>query len=416
VSETLKISRLGHRGDGIVDTPSGPRYVPYTLPGETVTVDDIAGHPDRAHLLTVDTASAERIEPICPHFGVCGGCALQHWALARQRDWKRQLVIDALAQAAIDAQTGVTVGATVDAYGDGRRRVTLHARRSTHDVIEVGYAALRAHQIIPIDRCPILSPAMAGTIDTAWDIASALKLAQKPLDIQVTASETGLDIDVRGSGPLDPATSASLASIVARRRLARLTRQGELIAQNAPPHITVGRAKVLIPPGAFLQATTEGEATLARLVLEHVGKARRIADLFSGIGPFALRLAENARVAAVDNDAAAITALQKAFKSTTGLKPVDAQVRDLFRQPLVKQELKEFDAVVFDPPRQGAEAQAREFAASAVPVIVSVSCDEASFARDACILIAGGYRLAAVTPVDQFRYSPHVEIVAKFEK
>jgi len=416
VSETLKISRLGHRGDGIVDTPSGPRYVPYTLPGETVTVDDIAGHPDRAHLLTVDTASAERIEPICPHFGVCGGCALQHWALARQRDWKRQLVIDALAQAAIDAQTGVTVGATVDAYGDGRRRVTLHARRSTHDVIEVGYAALRAHQIIPIDRCPILSPAMAGTIDTAWDIASALKLAQKPLDIQVTASETGLDIDVRGSGPLDPATSASLASVVTRRRLARITRQGELIAQNAPPHITVGRAKVLIPPGAFLQATTEGEATLARLVLEHVGKARRIADLFSGIGPFALRLAENARVAAVDNDAAAITTLQKAFKSTTGLKPVDAQVRDLFRQPLVKQELKEFDAVVFDPPRQGAEAQAREFAASAVPVIVSVSCDEASFARDACILVAGGYRLAAVTPVDQFRYSPHVEIVAKFEK
>jgi 23S rRNA (uracil1939-C5)-methyltransferase len=412
VTDRLIIARIGQRGDGIAETPGGPVYVPYTLPGETVTVEAIAGHPDRGQLLAVDTASSERIKPVCPHFGVCGGCALQHWALPRQHDWKRQLVIDALAHAGIEA----AVSATVDAHGEGRRRATLHARRSTHDVVEVGFAAPRAHLIIPIDRCPILAPAMAGTIEAAWDIASALKLTQKPLDIQVTASETGLDIDVRGSGPVDAATTAALAAVATRRRLARITRHGELVAQNTPPQIAIGRAKVAIPPGAFLQATAAGEAALARLVIEHVGKAKAVADLFAGVGPFTLRLGETARVTAADRDAAAMAALKRAATTTNGLKPIETQTRDLFRNALTASELKPFGAVVFDPPRQGAEAQAREIASSAVPVVVAVSCDVATFARDARILIDGGYNLTAVTPVDQFRYSPHVEIVAKFER
>ena len=171
-----------------------------------------------------------------------------------------------------------------------------------------------------------------------------------------------------------------------------------------------------MPPGAFLQATAEGEAALAKLVLEHVGEAKRVADLFCGIGTFALRLAERARVSAADSEAAAVKALQQAAAKTGGLKPVEAATRDLFRRPFMAAELKGFDAVVFDPPRQGAEAQARELVKSAVPLVVAVSCDATTFARDARILVDGGYKLVGVTPVDQFRYSFHVEMVGKFEK
>jgi 23S rRNA (uracil1939-C5)-methyltransferase len=280
-------------------------------------------------------------------------------------------------------------------------------------VLQVGFAALLAHHIVPIDRCPILSPGLAGAIETAWDIAEELKGEAKPLDIQVTATETGLDVDVRGSGPLSPQRSGTLARIAESRRLARLTRHGELIAQRARPVVTMGRAKVSLPPSAFLQATREGEETLARLVTEHVGDAKHVADLFAGVGPFALRLAERARVTAADNEETAIAALRQAA-ATSGLKPIDAQRRDLFRRPYLSKELARVDAVVFDPPRQGAEQQARELAASEVPLIVAVSCSHATFARDARILSAGGYRLAGVTPVDQFRYSAHVEIVARF--
>jgi len=408
LTERLAIVRLGHRGDGIADGDEGPVYVPYTLAGESVAVEAWPGHPDRRRLLRVEQASAERIDPICPHFGICGGCALQHWAPVHYRAWKRDLVATALAHAGVDAD----VDDLIDAHGEGRRRAVLHARRGTHGVLQVGFAALLAHHIVPIDRCPILSPGLAGAIETAWDIAEELKGEAKPLDIQVTSTETGLDVDVRGSGPLSPQRSGTLARIAESRRLARLTRHGELIAQRAKPVVTMGRAKVSLPPGAFLQATREGEETLARLVTEHVGDAKHVADLFAGVGPFALRLAERARVIAADNEETAIAALRQAAAS--GLKPIDAQRRDLFRRPFLSKELARVDAVVFDPPRQGAEQQARELAASEVPLIVAVSCNHATFARDARILSAGGYRLTGVTPVDQFRYSAHVEIVARF--
>jgi 23S rRNA (uracil1939-C5)-methyltransferase len=208
----------------------------------------------------------------------------------------------------------------------------------------------------------------------------------------------------------------ALARLAETHRLARLTRHGELVAQQGRPTLKIGNAEVPLPPGAFLQATAEGEATLARLATEYAGKAKNVADLFAGIGTFALRLAEQARVAAADSDASAVKALEQAAGKANGLKPVAAQTRDLFRRPFMSAEMKAFDAVVFDPPRQGAEAQARELAKSAVPIVIAVSCDAATFARDAKILIGGGYKLGAVSPVDQFRYSHHVEIVAKFER
>jgi 23S rRNA (uracil1939-C5)-methyltransferase len=412
MTELLTINRLGHRGDGVAETSAGPVYVPYALPGEIVTVEPVHGHPDRRHLVHVDKRSHERAEPVCKHFGACGGCALQHWSLAEYHPWKRSLVVEALARANVVAP----VNDLIDAHGAGRRRAVLHARRGTHDILEVGFTAPRAHHVVAIDECPILARGLADALRAAWAIAEILKPAGKPLDIQTTATDSGLDIDVRGSGALTAERLTALASVAEAHNIARLTRHGELLAQRTQPILQVGRAQVPVPPGAFLQATAEGEKTLARLVLDGIGKASQVADLFAGIGTFALRLADMARVSAADSDSAMINALQRAASTTSGLKPIEAQTRDLFRRPFMANELKDFDAIVFDPPRQGAEAQARELAKSAVPVVVAVSCDAATFARDARLLVGGGYKLVGVTPVDQFRYSHHVEIVAKFER
>jgi 23S rRNA (uracil1939-C5)-methyltransferase len=407
--ERFIISHIGHRGDGVAETPDGPVFVPYTLPGETIEADRTA--PDRAQLLRIDTPSPDRIAPFCPHFSVCGGCAIQHWAPERYRDWKRDLVVTALSQAGIDAP----VGDLIDAHGEGRRRAVFHARSHGRGVLEVGFSALRAHQIVPIDHCPILAPGLAGALKAAWAIAELLASTKKPLDIQTTATDGGIDVDVRGSGALSPSLTAKLAGLAEQHKLSRLTRHGELVIQRNPPQLRMGRASVTLPPGSFLQATVAGEEALAHLVCDYAGKAKSVADLFCGVGPFALRLAETAQVMAVDSDDGAVAALARTA-STPGLKPIRIEKRDLFRRPFLPLELKNFDAVVFDPPRQGADAQARALVDSKVPVVIAVSCNAATFARDARILLDGGYRLAAVTPVDQFRHAAHVEIVARFAR
>jgi len=411
VVERLTIDHVGHFGDGVAFADGQALYVPYTLGGETVEVAPAPGsHPDRRRLLQVERPSPERIAPFCPHFATCGGCAIQHWETEPYRAWKRKLVVATLAQARIACD----VHPLVDAHGLGRRRITLHARIGTHDVFKVGFAAAGSHDIVSVDRCPILDPGLSGALDAAWAIAEPLKPTGKPLDIQFTATDSGLDVDVRGSGPLRTATITTLSHVAEQHHLARLTRHGELVLMRTPPIITIGAAQVTLPPGSFLQATVAGEETLAALVLDHCKRAKHIADLFCGVGPFALRLAAKSRISAFDSDAGAVTALQKAATSTSGLKPVKTEIRDLFRRPLVPQELRDFDAIVFDPPRQGAQAQAQQLAASKIPVVVAVSCNVATFARDARILIDGGYTIEGVTPVDQFRHTPHVELVARF--
>ncbi|MET0278205.1 MAG: class I SAM-dependent RNA methyltransferase [Pseudorhodoplanes sp.] len=408
--DRLQITDIGHRGDGIARLADELVFTPYTLPGELVDADRVPGHPDRRHLLRVIERSPERIEPFCPHFGICGGCATQHWALEPYRVWKRDLVTSALEESGIETD----VGELVDAHGEGRRRAVLHARQGTKEIVEVGFSALRAHVIVPIDRCPVLAPSMNGAIETAWKIAETLSPLRKPLDIHVTGTINGLDIDVRGSGPLDSGRLSALAKVAASGPVSRITRHGEMVTQTRVPILRMGKAEILLPPGPFLQATQAGEETLAGLVVRHAGKAKTVADLFCGLGPFALRLAETCRVTAIDSDAPAIEALARAAQATPGLKPVTAMKRDLFRGPLSAQELSAFDAVLFDPPRQGAEAQSREIAKSKCRDVIAVSCNVATFARDAAILIGGGYRLERVTPVDQFKYTAHVEVVGHF--
>jgi 23S rRNA (uracil1939-C5)-methyltransferase len=412
VIERLVIDHVGHRGDGVALAGGGNVYVPYTLGGETVEVAAVPDHPDRRRLLQVERASPQRITAFCPHFGICGGCAIQHWDQERYRAWKRGIVVETLAQAKLECE----VYPLVDAHGLGRRRITLHARVGSHDVLKVGFAAAGSHDIVPVDRCPILDPGLSGALEAGWALAEPLIRIGKPLDIQITAANNGLDVDVRGSGPLPAKLIATLSGMAERHRLARLTRHGELVLMRTPPVMTMGTAQVTLPPGSFLQATVAGEEALAALVSEHCQRAKHIADLFCGVGPFSLRLAAKSRIAAFDSDAGAVLALQKAALATSGLKPVKAEVRDLFRRPLMPQELRDYDAIVFDPPRQGAQAQALQLAASKIPAVIAVSCNVATFARDARILIDGGYRLEGVTPVDQFRHTPHVELVARFSR
>lgn len=410
--ERLTIDHVGHRGDGVAYAGGETLFVPYTLPGEAVDVERVEGHPERRRRLRVETANAARIDPFCPHFGACGGCAIQHWQPMPYQAWKRNIVVETLAHAGITCR----VDALVDAHGKGRRRITAHARRGGDDELHVGFAAAGSHAIVDIRHCPVLDPGLNGALDAARALADVLKPVGKPLDIQVTAAANGLDVDVRGTGALPTPMIATLSALAQRHRLARLSRHGETVLMRAPPVISIGAAQLGLPPGAFLQATAAGEDALAALVLAHCRRAKNIADLFCGVGPFALRLAEKSRVAAFDSDAGAVSALRKAAMATSGLKPVTAEARDLFRRPLVPQELRDVDCVVFDPPRQGAEAQARQLATSKVPVVVAVSCNAATFARDARILIAGGYSIEGVTPVDQFRHTPHVELVARFRR
>src|SRR6195256_670972 len=412
VVERLVIDHVGHRGDGVAFADGQTIYVPYALAGETVEVAPVPDHPDRRRLLQVERASPQRVTAFCQHFAICGGCATQHWESERYRAWKRDIVVETLALAKLDCE----VYQLIDAHGLGRRRITLHARMGTHDVLKVGFAAASSHDIIPVDRCPVLAPGLSGALEAAWAIAEPLISIGKPLDIQITATDSGLDVDVRGSGPLPAVTIAMLSRIAEQHRLARLTRHGELVLMRTPPTIAIGAAQVTLPPGSFLQATVAGEGALAEIVVAHCKRAKHIADLFCGVGPFALRLAANSKISAFDSDAGAIAALRKAAASSSGLKPIKAEARDLFRRPLMAQELRDYDTVVFDPPRQGAQAQVLQLAASKIPVVVAVSCNVATFARDARTLIDGGYKIEGVTPVDQFRHTPHVELVARFRK
>ena len=410
--ERLTIDHVGHRGDGVGFAGGESLFVPYTLAQETVEVEPVAGHPDRRMLSRIAHASPERIAPFCQYFGGCGGCAIQHWQPEAYRAWKRRIVIETLEHAGIDCE----VAALVDAHGAGRRRITVHARRGGDGELRTGFAAANSHAIVAISDCPILDPGLRGALNAARALAEALKPTAKPLDIQVTAAGNGLDVDVRGSGPLTTALIATLSDIAQQHGLARLTRHGELVLMRTPPTIEIGAARVTLPPGSFLQATLAGEEALAALVAGHCKRAKHIADLFCGVGPFALRLAAKARISAFDSDAGAVAALSKAVTSASGLKPVKAEARDLFRRPLMPQELRDYDTVVFDPPRQGAQAQVKQLAASKIPVVIAVSCNVATFARDARVLIDSGYKIEGVTPVDQFRHTPHVELVARFAR
>jgi 23S rRNA (uracil1939-C5)-methyltransferase len=404
--EEVSIVALDAQGQGVADNGA---IVPLALPGEHARVT-LAGK--RAELVETLDPSPERGEPICPWFGRCGGCAAQHMSAALYRRWKRGLVVEALEREGVAAE----VKDLVDAYSAGRRRATFHARFPHGQPEEVGFMRARSHDIIGIDACPLFSSGMASAIPAARALARDLRGLMKPLDIGITATLDGLDVDLRGSGPLQRAEAEKLARTADALDLARVSNHGEIVIERRPPRAAFGGALVRLPPGEFLQATEAGEAWLADFAERALAKTKRVADFFCGAGAFALRLARSHEVFAADADPAAIAALARAAVTTPGLRKLKAETRDLMRRPLRADELAAFDAALIDPPRAGALEQARALAASALPLVVSISCNAASFARDARILIDGGFQVESVTPLDQFRFSAHVEIAAVFRR
>ena len=407
----VTIEGVGGEGDGVA---SGPIYAPFTLPGERVRV---AGAGERRELVEIVTASPERIEPACPHFGTCGGCALQHWDHAPYLAWKLERLETTLLRQQIETEllTPFAAGPAT------RRRVALHARRGSREAARLGYKARKSWDLVDIQVCPISDPAIQQAIPALKRLAAPLFEHPKSAPtLHVTLTAAGLDVDISGvekkSGGLSADARVTLADRAADGGFARVTIDGEPAYLARQPQVRLGPAVVSLPAGSFLQATVQAEAAMTAFVAEAAAGANRIADLFCGVGTFTFRLAEIAQVHAADFDAGAIRALSSALAAAPGLHGVTAEARDLTRRPVLAEELKKTDVAVFDPPRAGAVEQTAELARSRVARVVGVSCNPATFARDARVLIDAGFKLERVLPVDQFLWSPHVELVGVFSR
>jgi 23S rRNA (uracil1939-C5)-methyltransferase len=429
-SETriLTIDRLGGQGDGIAESDVGPDvgsgvFVPLTLPGERVSAR-VTG--ERGELIEVLTASADRVIPPCPHFGTCGGCVLQHWSSHPYLAWKQDQVREALAHRGLETE----IAPTIACPPASRRRLALHARpggEQGQDKVQWGDARLGfkgrgSWSLVDIETCTIADPALVRALPALRRLAAAfLGKPKSAPTLHVTLTLSGLDVDVTGMegagrGGISAEAGARVAQAAAAGGFARVTQSGETLYQTHQPVVRFGPATVALPPGGFLQATPQAEAAMVGLAVDAVRGARRIADLFCGAGAFTFPLAQMAPVLAADSAAPAIAALRSAVASAAGSKPITAEARDLFRRPVMAEELGKTDAVVFDPPRAGAEAQAVEIARSKAAVVVGVSCNPTTFARDARILVDAGFRLERVTPVDQFLWSAHIELVGVFKR
>lgn len=393
----------------MADGPDGPIFVPFTLPGERVRVAVEPGN-DHAGLIEILEASPDRIEPVCPHFGSCGGCALQHLEEGAYLRWKRDQVIAALKARGLDAEVEPVRPVPLGS----RRRAALALGRGK-DGLALGYRRARSHALIDIAVCPVLSPSIARSLPKLKEALGLFLGGRREARVGVTETGRGLDLVVEGIKPR-PAALGAFVGKAASLGVARLTADGESIAPGGPPEIDLSGASVRLPAGAFLQASGAAEAVLVELVREGVGGAKRLADLFAGLGTFTFALARDAAVDAFEDDEAALQALAEAARKTPKLKPVRGLARDLFRAPLSPKELQAYDAVVFDPPRAGAAAQAEALAKSSVRKLVAVSCNPGTLARDLRLLVDGGYRIVRIVPVDQFLFSPHVEVVVHLER
>lgn len=399
----LTVERLGHHGDGIA---AGPVFVPRTLPGEVVEGEVEAGRIAQPKIVT---PSPDRVAAPCPQYRACGGCQLQHASDRFVADWKMEVVRLALAGQGLDAP----IRGIATSPAQSRRRATLHGRRTKSGVI-VGFHGRSSGTLVAVPECRVLSPAIMAAFPALEALTAQAASRKSEVDLAVTDTDAGIDVVVTGALPLTRDTLPDAVALAERHNLARLVWNGEVVAERRPPTLRIGSATVPLPPGAFLQATRDGEAALLAAVTEAVGDARHIVDLFSGCGTFALPLSARAEVHAVEGEAALVAALQRGWRSIGGGRQVTTEVRDLFRNPLRPDELARFDAAVIDPPRAGAAAQTEALAASGLGRIAAVSCNPVTFARDAKVLVAAEFRIEWVQVVDQFRWSPHVELAAAF--
>ncbi|HEY2049672.1 MAG TPA: RNA methyltransferase [Caulobacteraceae bacterium] len=406
---------MGAQGDGIgeADVRGGLRevMVPLALAGERI-VARVAG--DRGDLTEVLEPSPERVTPPCPHFGACGGCALQHWATAPYLAWKLERVRQALGWVHLEAPIDLAYAAPPGA----RRRVALHARR-VGSKVRVGFKGRRSWDLAPIETCVIARPALVAALPALARLAEPFLASPKSAPtLHVTETETGLDIDITGVERPGPSADAlaQAAQVASEAGFARVTMAGDPVCQVRRPVVKLGPAVVSLPAGGFLQATAGAETAMAEILVKAADGSRTVADLYCGAGSFTFRLAAKAQVVAADASAPAVAALNAAIASAPGLKAIDARTQDLERRPMLASELDRMDLVVFDPPRSGAAVQAAELARSRAPRVAAVSCNPGTFARDARILADGGFRLEHVHVVDQFLWSAHIELVALFSR
>lgn len=414
MTQTLTIARMGGQGDGIAETPAGPVFAPLTLPGETVRGQVRDGRLEDVEIVA---ASPERVATASPHYGDCGGCSLQHWAAGPYLEWKREQVLHALSRERIETE----VEATVAVPAGSRRRLGLHARRGEDGRAVLGFKARKSWRLVEVAACPVADPRLVAAFPALTRLAGAfLEHPKSAPTLHVTATLTGLDVDVTGverrSGGLSGDARMRAIAAAAEAGLARLSLAGEVLMMERQPKVAFGSATVPLPPGGFLQAVPEAEAAMVTRAVEAVKGAKKIADLFCGAGTFTFPLATVAPVLAADGSAAGIAALKAGIGSGPGLKPITAEARDLFRRPMAPYDLRGCDAVVLDPPRAGALEQTRQLVGTKAAVVVGVSCNPVTFARDARVLIDAGFRLERVTPVDQFLWSAHVELVGVFRR
>ncbi len=394
--QQITIERLGLQGDGIADDGS---FVPYALPGE------IFENGKR------QSDSPERVAPVCKHFGSCGGCSLQHASDAFLADWKQDVVRRALQAQGLEAEfKPIKVSPP-----KSRRRVVFSGRRTKKTTV-VGFHGRASDTAFQLEECHLVVPELLGALPACHEILITGGSRKGALKMAVSLCDSGLDIEVSQGKELDQPLRGKLAELAEKHNLARLGWNGEIVAARRRAAQHFGKAEVIPPLGAFLQATKAGEDALVTAMRLAVGNAKNIADLFAGCGTFAIPLAENAEVWAVESNADMLRALDAGWRFAQGLKTIKTEVRDLYHRPLVPLDMRKLDAVVIDPPRAGAKAQIAELANSVVPVIASVSCNPVSFARDAKVLVDAGFSLDWVQVIDQFRWSGHVEIAARFSR
>jgi 23S rRNA (uracil1939-C5)-methyltransferase len=413
MTTTLKIARVAGQGDGVAETPGGPVFVPLTLPGETVRGEIRDGRMDGGQIVE---ASPDRITPVSPHYGDCGGCSLQHWASGPYLAWKRDQVISTLAREGIETDVETTVAVPPGT----RRRLALHARRLEDGRVVLGFKARKSWRLVEVTECPVAESRLVAAFPALARVAAAfLDHPKSAPTLHVTWTLDGLDVDVTGverrSG-LSGDRRAQAIRAAAEAGLARLSLAGETLSMERQPHVTFGPATVPLPAGGFLQAAPQAEAAMVSRAVEAVRGAKKVADLFCGAGTFTFPLATVASVVAADASSAGIAALKAGIGTGKGLKPIVAEARDLFRRPLTPYDLKGCEAIVFDPPRAGAVEQTAQIAGTKAGVVVGVSCNPQTFARDARVLIDAGFRLETVTPIDQFLWSSHVELVGVFRR
>ena len=418
MNHKVTIEEIGGRGDGLADVNGKTIYIPYSAPGDVI---DVKINGSKGRLRHIHKQSEKRCDAVCAHYTKCGGCSLQHIKTDYYREWKEGLIRTALENQGL---RDVNIAPMIMSPLGSRRRTTFHAIGRADGQIVFGYAEKGSHNLIDIAECPILMPDIAALIMPIKKLLTGLLKKKEKMSAAITMGENGIDLILRGKGDIDLSLRMDLAEFAEKNDLARISwfdtsnknSRYELLAERRKPFVKFEGNKVFFPEGSFLQATKQGQVSLIRAMLDGIEGAKRIVDLFSGCGTFSIAAAKYANVHAVENNEEMLTALKLSANQMTDIKQVTTELRDLFLRPLLPHELNEYDVAIIDPPRSGAKHQMTEILKSDIKKLVMISCNPLTFARDVQSLIDAGFQMGAVTPIDQFLYSPHLEIISIFEK